>query len=553
MSSSRVGPFALEDKLPGASCTYRAFHAEQRVVVAVKIFPAPFGSTAAVQRAFMDECAMLKMLHHRYIARCFGGGWHREFAYLAHELVEGESLRRVLERRQRLPWEMVVQQLRMAAEALEFLHERQVYHLALQPDKWILTPSDSIKLLDVRPGRLSGTALISPAARAPEAMRYWAPEQFSGAVEAPGLADMYALGCIAFEMLAGKPPFDQTDPTQLAVAHTEQLVARITSVVLDCPVWLDAVVRQLLEKDPLRRIRGPRALLIALDEAERHIAQGTTVAEHAVRSLSPLRTPGDTRQAGSLLRPKAQRRTRRSERSLVLWERRWFLALAVAIVVGLTLYLARPLSEEQLFRRAERLMASGEPGALVRARDEYLLPLLRRFPEGQFAPQARQLLDRIAMDQTESRLRIKLRLGRPLESEAERLLAEVWKYQQFGDAVTAAEKLRAIIQVLPDDAEHRPYRLLAERELNALQHQTPMTLGEFLEERLAEAQRLVQEGKLLEAMATWLAIVELYEGRAELAEYVAEARHALRAPLVTDNGTQLDQSSQPSDARQSPP
>ncbi|GIW94463.1 MAG: protein kinase [Pirellulaceae bacterium] len=554
MTQSRIGSFILEEKLPGAGCTWRAIHGQQRVAVALKVFAAAFGTTPTMRQTFMDECATLKMLHHRSLVRCFGGGFDGQHAYLVHELVEGESLSRLLERRGRLPWEMVVEQLRQAAEALEFLHERELFHLALQPDKWMITHSDSVKLLDVRPARLSGTLLAGSGERSLEAMRYWAPEQFSGTISSPGLVDIYALGCIAFQMLTGKPPFTETEPERLAEAHARQPPERVALHVLDCPVWLDALVSQMLEKDAERRVRSPRALLMALDEAERHIAQGTTVAEHAARGVSPLRAPGDARQATALLRPKTKRRPVRPARQTPVWERAWFLVAALVVLIGIGVVLAWPPSEEKLFRRAEQLLQSDEPGAALRARDDYLLPLLRRFPDGKYAEQARQWLDKIDMDLAEARLRSKLRLGRPLENETERLLAEAWQYRQFGDHASAAEKFRAMLQVLPDDKENRPYRLLAERELKAIEQQAFDNRSQFLIERLADARRLADEGKRSEAEAIWRSIISLYDGQPELMELVEQAREALRrAAADAQDGAQRGDSSIEPPSSHSPP
>lgn len=546
MQKTRIGPFAIEERLPGAASTYRAVHVEQRTAVALKLLPATFGTTLQMQQMFMDEAATLKMLRHPHLVRCFGGGLDRQQAYLVYELIAGESLRQLLERRGRIPWESSVALIRQIASALDFLHERQVFHLALQPEKILIGANEQVKILDVRPSRLQGTVFATPSERGLHAMRYWAPERFSDILSAPHQTELYAIGCMLYEMLTGQPPYVADDAAAVQEAHQQAGIPRVTRLVLDCPVWLDALVQQLLAKEPMQRVKSARALLRALDEAERHIAKGTSVAEHAVSGLSPLRAPGDPRQAAQLLKPsKPKKRRSPGQPKPPFWERAWFLALCLLVVIATVFWLMMPPSEEQLFRRAEALIQSGQDGSMQRARRDYLEPLLRRFPNGKYAAAAQAYIDQMDMQMAEARLRAKLRLGRELKNEGERLLAEAWKYQQFGDIPTAKEKYLAMRHVLPEDEEHRPFRLIAEQALRSFENQQPTERAKFLADRLADAEQLADAGKTSEARLIWQSIVSLYRDQTELAEYVQQAQTHLRQLDKVSSKEMLHESSQP--------
>ena len=156
MPRSRLGPLAIESKLgdhPSQSSVWRAIHVQRKRAVAVKIFAAPFGGTPEAREEFSNEWERLKQLQHPALVRCFGGGFEDSEAYLAHELIEGPTLSSELEQRTRLSWEAVLDLAEPLADALNYLHEREIVYGGLQPDK-ILFAGLSPVLIDVRIDRV---------------------------------------------------------------------------------------------------------------------------------------------------------------------------------------------------------------------------------------------------------------------------------------------------------------------------------------------------------------------------------------------------------------
>lgn len=541
MPTSRVGPFALEELLPGAGCVYRAIHVSQKRSVALKLFAAPFGTGREARLAFSSEWEILKSLRHPHLVRCFGGGLEGMQGFLVSELVDGESLAAVLQRRGRISWELVVDYAVQLVQGLEYMHEQNALHLALATDKILLAEDGAVKIADIRFRRDKGSAFLSAKGLTVAAAHYAAPEQFRADAEVSTRTDLYGLGCILYELLTGSPPFTDTTVPELARQHQEDEPERASRLVLDCPVWLDAFVHQLLEKDPARRPHSMAAARLALKRAQDNLAKGMGVAEHVSRGLSPLRTTADRKEAARVLgrNPKKRKRPPAAERP-PFYESVWFLSLCLLLLIAGGTWALWPLNEDQLFRRAERLMADGDEEAARRARADYLEPLLRRFPRGEHAHQARDILDRMDMELAERRLRNKLKLGRELGGEAERLLAEAWQFQQFGDQFTALDKFESMIDLLPNEEENRPYRNIARREAAALQGQGNLAQKrrEFIQQRLNDADQLVQEGKLPEAERIWRSMVSLYQNHPDLNTLVDVARQRLR---TLDDERQLRQ------------
>lgn len=537
MPATRIGPFALEEKLAGASCTYRGIHVNQRIAVALKVFAAPFGTGREAKQAFAEEWEQLKGLRQENIVRCYGGGMDEMRGYLASELVPGESLAAVLKRRGRLAWEQVVEYALQIVAALEYAHENDVPHLALSPDKLLLTPDGIVKVADFRQRRSTQAAFGSPEGTTARKAAYMAPEQFDSDGIRNAKTDMYALGCVLYELLTGQPPFVAPHIEQLEQAQRHEQPERLNRLILECPIWLDSLVHQLLEKDPLRRPHTMAAVRLALTEARRKAAEGISVTEHLTGGISAIKTSATRREAEALLgrRSKPKKKARATD-DTPIYERVWFLVVALLLIAAVAVWALWPASEEKLFRQAEALLASDEPGAARRARTDYLEPLLQRFPDGQYAAAAREHIERMDMELAEKRLRAKLKLGKPLETEGERLLAEAWQYQQFGDSLAALEKFRSLGDVLPEDEESRIYRNIARREVAALEKAgVTEDRKAFLQAQLDRAEQLAAAGDRSEAQKIWRSIVTLYRSNPELAEFV-ERSERLLSPPATDRG-----------------
>jgi hypothetical protein len=270
----------------------------------------------------------------------------------------------------------------------------------------------------------------------------------------------------------------------------------------------------------------------ALAEAKRNVEAGVSTAQRALSARSATLLPAADRRELERIRRK---RIKKKDTS-PFYERAWFLALCLAVVVAVITWAVWPPSEEELYREAAALMASSDPVDWYRAQDHYLVPLRERFPEGKYALQVQQWFDQIEMEQAENRLQNYVRFGRTPATEAERLYAEGWRYEQFGDRITALARYRATLNLLADSErdEDRPVVNLAKRQIAAITQAGgasddggPADRGEFVRGQLERAEKLAADGQAVEADAIYGSIVELYAGNRELEPLVERARERL--------------------------
>jgi len=527
---SRIGPLALEAPLgsrSGAGQLFRAIHVEQRKLLAVRVFPTPLGLTPESRAEYAAQLEELKQLRHSSIVRCYGGGFDARNAYLVYELIDGESLDSVLARRHRLPWDTALAYGQQLADALQYAHLMGWVHGRIRPDK-ILVPNDGspVKLNDFR--RTAIASMIGGGTQRVEDYLYAAPEQLDPNQVATEKCDLYALGAVMYTMLVGAPPLRADSLYELHALHQNTTPPTVQSQVLDCPVWLSAVVEQLLDKDPQRRPFGAAAVQLAFKEAERRESQGVGVLQHATAGFSPLRLNADREEAERVLgiQPAKPRRPR-SE--LPPWETVSFLVVALMVCVGVVVWFSLPLGKASLRARAEALLASQEYDDWDEAREIYLNALIERFPDSDEASWAREQVDWVDAATAERRLERMARKNLTPEREIDRRFIEAWRYEQFGDRATALDRYRGIVKLLADDQVDRPVVLLSQRKIRDLEARPPEAyeLRRLLASKLVEADKAFSSGRVATAKETWESIVNLYGSNQEMAEPVAIARTRL--------------------------
>lgn len=525
MAKSRIGPFALESPLSAGRSSgqlFRAIHLEQRKLAALRVFPVPLGLTPASRAAFAEQLEQLKKLRHPAIVRCYGGGFDIRNAYLAYELIDGESLADSLARRGKLPWETALDACQQIADALHTAHQAEWVHGRLQPSKVLLAADGCIKITGFQ--RTAIASMIGSGPPSLNQLLYAAPELFRGQV-ADEKADLYSLGALMYSMLTGRPPVPADSIEQLAQRIHSDVPPSPSALVLDCPVWLNAIVEQLLSKDPKLRPFSIQALQLAFKEAQRRHSQGVGVLQHATAGFSPLQLKVDRAEAERVLGVKQTKKKRNAEASTPLHEQPWILASAFAIAIGAVIWFMLPLGEATLRARAEKQLASREWIDWNDARDKYLEALVERFPDGQHAAWAKEKIDWVDMQEAERRIERNQRLGRPSSSEAEKRYVEAKQFEEFGDRATALDKYRAIVKILSDDQQDRPIINLARRQIESIESSPPDAnqLQKLITAKLAEAETLYAESSIAAAKQIWKSIVDLYDGNKELAPLVQQA------------------------------
>ncbi len=248
--------YTLERELGGGGMS-RVFVAEENALerkVVVKVLPPELTAGVNVDR-FKREILLAAKLQHAHIVPVLAAGETNGLPYYTMPYVDGESLRARLSRDGALPITDAISILRDVARALAYAHERGIVHRDIKPENVLLSGGSAVvadfgiaKALSAsRTGPTGatltqvGTSLGTPA--------YMAPEQAAADPDTDHRADLYAFGCMAYELLAGQPPFTGRTPHKLLAAHMGETPRSILELRPDTPPDLAAMVMRCLAKD----------------------------------------------------------------------------------------------------------------------------------------------------------------------------------------------------------------------------------------------------------------------------------------------------------------
>jgi serine/threonine-protein kinase len=253
----------------GMSDIYRAFDPTAQRDVVLKI-PDASGLGDPVQfERFQRELEVTQALDHPTIQKGLGSGVFQRIPYMVAEYVEGRSLREILDAEAPLTPERAVGLIRKIADGIAYCHEHDVIHRDLKPENILVTAAGQPVILDfglalTRKGRRVTYPKFSSIAGTPE---YMAPEQVDGQ-RGDKRTDVYALGVMLYEMLAGHPPFGGDNPMAVMAQHVYRPIPRLDKDQPAVPEPLAAVVTRCLQKKPDDRFEDVRDFLHALDHPE---------------------------------------------------------------------------------------------------------------------------------------------------------------------------------------------------------------------------------------------------------------------------------------------
>ncbi len=251
--------------------------------VVVKVLPRDLAAGVSVDR-FKREIMLVAALQHPHIVGVISAGEIDGLPFFIMPYVEGESLRRKLEHSGPMPSRQAVSVMRDIARALSYAHERGIVHRDIKPDNVLLT-SGSATLADFGVAKALSSAQAVTSGESGQLTRagtslgtptYMAPEQVAGDSSTDHRADIYAFGVMAYEMLAGAPPFKDMSVQALMAAHLTVAPTPLAKEVAGVSARLASLVMRCLEKDPELRPQSAAELTDLLEDPT--ISSGPTAS-----------------------------------------------------------------------------------------------------------------------------------------------------------------------------------------------------------------------------------------------------------------------------------
>ncbi|HET9425580.1 MAG TPA: serine/threonine-protein kinase [Gemmatimonadaceae bacterium] len=238
----------------GMATVYVAHDIRHDRRVAIKVLSPDLTATVGADR-FTREVKIAAQLSHPNILGVFDSGETERLLYYVMPYVEGESLRDKLNREGQLSIDEAIQITCEVAEALGYAHAHDIVHRDIKPEN-ILLQSGRALVADFGIARLAeaGAEKLTATGMAVGTAAYMSPEQASG-MPTDARADIYALGCTLFEMLAGQPPFVGANAMQIMSQHHMATVPEIRVMRHSVPEELDLVIRRAMEKTPADRFQ----------------------------------------------------------------------------------------------------------------------------------------------------------------------------------------------------------------------------------------------------------------------------------------------------------
>ncbi|MEE8450418.1 MAG: serine/threonine-protein kinase [Thermoguttaceae bacterium] len=273
MKFEQLGPYRIVRELGrgGMGTVFEGVNLDTDEPAAVKLLAAPLAAEDDFRSRFEAEIEALRKLNHPNIVRLFGFGEQDGQLFYAMELVEGRSLESEFGRGRRFDWREVTRIGIDTCGALRHAHDRGVIHRDLKPGNLLLSNEGQLKLSDFGIARLFGHTRQTAVGSVVGTAEFMSPEQAEGRPTGPR-SDLYSLGAVLYVLLSGRQLFQTQSFREMLDKQRYERPDPVGEHAPDTPLKLQAIIAQLLEKDPARRIPNAAILARRLDEMQQSLS-----------------------------------------------------------------------------------------------------------------------------------------------------------------------------------------------------------------------------------------------------------------------------------------
>src|SRR2546421_2479408 len=267
------GRYRLDERIAGGGMgdVWRGTDEVLGRTVAVKILLPALLEEAGFAERFRGEARTMATINHPGVVDVYDYGSENATAFLVMEYVEGDALSRTLSRVGRLTPARTMALVAQAADALHAAHDKGIVHRDVKPGNLLVRPNGTLVLTDFGIARSAMVGQLTAAGSVLGTASYISPEQAAGGVATP-LSDVYSLGVVAYQCLAGRRPFEGDNPLEIAMRHVREQPPPLPS---DVPPSVRAIVERAMAKDPTARYPAAAAFAQVARRTGQGLASGT--------------------------------------------------------------------------------------------------------------------------------------------------------------------------------------------------------------------------------------------------------------------------------------
>ena len=248
----------------GMANVYRCTDTLDDREVAIKILKDEFLNNEEFIRRFKNESKAIAMLSHPNIVKVYDVSFGDMIQYIVMEYIDGITLKEYIERQGVIEWKDALHLTTQVLRALQHAHESGIVHRDIKPQNIMLLQDGTIKVTDFGIARFSDKATRTMTDQAIGSVHYIAPEQARGDVT-DGKTDIYSVGVMLYEMLAGKLPFDGDSAVSVALMQLNEEPKRPREINPSIPVGLEQITIRAMEKEPNKRYTSAAEMLSDID------------------------------------------------------------------------------------------------------------------------------------------------------------------------------------------------------------------------------------------------------------------------------------------------